>query len=193
MVILASQSPRRKEILGKVLKNFVIRVTDCDETVAEGTSPDEAVKMLSSRKAHAAEHTDEDFVIGADTVVAVDGKIFGKPRDEKDAFDMLSALSARTHTVCTGITVLHGGREVSHCEVAYVTFRALSEEQIWAYIKSGEPMDKAGAYGAQGIGAALVSGIRGDFFSVMGLPLCSLCKIFEEEFCINLISVENLK
>ncbi len=166
-------------------------MSDCDESVAEGTAPDEMVKILSARKAAAVVHDAEEYVIGSDTVVALDGVIFGKPKDREDAFRMVKALSGKTHTVYTGITVIHGGKTVSACEAADVIFRPLTDAEIEAYVASGEPMDKAGGYGIQGIGAALVRGIKGDFFSVMGLPLCRLCEIFADEFGINLLTMES--
>lgn len=179
-IILASQSPRRKELLGQMgLKGFKIISPDVDETVEENLSPAQLVEELSLRKARAvADHADDDaFVIAADTVVSLDGGILGKPADEREAFAMLSALSGNRHRVYTGVTVIRGNRAVTGHEETIVTFRELEPEEIMDYIATGEPMDKAGAYGIQGLGAMLVSGIEGDYFNVMGLPVFRLSRI----------------
>ena len=173
-IILASNSPRRRELLAQIgIRDFQILSPDVDEAVEPGLSPARMVEELSLRKARAAagKAGPEDVVIAADTVVALDGKALGKPRDREDAFAMLSALSGREHRVYTGVSVLRGGRAATEHEETAVAFRALAPGEIWGYIATGEPMDKAGAYGIQGIGALLVSGIRGDYFNVMGLPL----------------------
>lgn len=179
-IILASQSPRRKELLGQMgLKGFKIISPDVDETVEENLSPDQLVEELSLRKARAvAEEADEDdLIIAADTVVALEGSVLGKPADEREAFGMLSALSGNIHRVYTGVTVLRGNRSITSHEETIVTFRDLDPEEIMDYIETGEPMDKAGAYGIQGLGALLVSGIEGDYFNVMGLPVFRLGRI----------------
>ena len=179
-IILASQSPRRKELLGQMgLKGFKIISPDVDETVEGNLSPDQLVEELSLRKARAvAEEADEDdLIIAADTVVALDGGVLGKPADEREAFGMLSALSGNIHRVYTGVTVLRGNRSITTHEETIVTFRDLDPEEIMDYIETGEPMDKAGAYGIQGLGALLVSGIEGDYFNVMGLPVFRLGRI----------------
>lgn len=176
-IILASQSPRRRELLERVgLKEFQVISPDVDERVEPGLSPAGMVEELSLRKARAAaDKTGPDgLIIAADTVVALDGAVLGKPRDEADAFAMLSALSGREHRVYTGVTVLGGGRAATEHEETAVAFRALSPEEIRDYIATGEPMDKAGAYGIQGVGALLVQGIRGDYCNVVGLPLFRL-------------------
>ncbi|MDE6956075.1 MAG: Maf family protein [Oscillospiraceae bacterium] len=176
-IILASNSPRRRELLAQIgIRDFQILSPDVDEAVESGLSPARMVETLSLRKARAAAGRAgaEDLIIAADTVVALDGRVLGKPRDQGEAFAMLSALSGREHRVYTGVTVLGGGRAATEHEETAVAFRALSPEEIRDYIATGEPMDKAGAYGIQGVGALLVQGIRGDYCNVVGLPLFRL-------------------
>ena len=140
------------------------------------------VEQLSAGKAGAAAALagEDTVIIGADTVVICDGKVFGKPRDGQDAVRMLTALSGREHEVCTGVTVRRGGRVLTGHELTRVRFRALSREEIDAYVATGEPMDKAGAYGIQGRGALLVEGIVGDYYHVMGLPVCRLGQMLRQ-------------
>ena len=179
-IILASNSPRRRELLGQMgIERFHIISPDVDETVAAGLSPARIVEELSLRKAGAAAKRagPEDLIIAADTVVALDGAVLGKPRSGDEAFAMLSALSGREHHVYTGVTVLRGGRAVTEHEETAVTFRPLEPGEIRGYIATGEPMDKAGAYGIQGLGALLVSGIGGDYCTVVGLPVFRLRRI----------------
>lgn len=179
-IILASQSPRRKELLGQMgLRGFKIISPDVDEHVEGNPSPAQMVEELSMRKARAvaAEADEDDLIIAADTVVALDGAVLGKPEDERDAFSMLSALSGNRHMVYTGVTVLRGSKAITSHEETVVTFRDLEPDEISDYIETGEPMDKAGAYGIQGLGALLVSGIEGDYFNVMGLPVYRLGRI----------------
>ena len=179
-IVLASKSPRRRELLEQMgIKKFEIVCSEADETVAPGLAPDEVVKTLSRRKAAAvAERVEpEDLIIAADTVVALDDLILGKPADAEAAKEMLHRLSGRTNEVYTGITVLRDGRSVTECERTAVRFRELSEKEICDYVATGEPMDKAGAYGIQGLGAMLISGIEGDYFNVMGLPVFRLNQI----------------
>ena len=176
-IILASQSPRRKELLGRMgIRDFETISPNVDESVFHGLPPEELVRRLSAEKAAAvAGRAGEDaIVIAADTVVALEGAVLGKPADELDAFKMLSALSGVRHQVYTGVTVCRGGEKQTAHEVTDVTFRELSEEEIEHYIATGEPMDKAGAYGIQGYGALLIQGISGDYYHVMGLPVCRL-------------------
>ena len=189
-IILASASPRRRELLERVgITGFTVAVPNVDESVESGLSPAETVEQLSLRKARAAAENfgPDDLIIAADTVVVLDGAVLGKPRDENGAFAMLSALSGREHRVYTGVTVLRGGRAVTEHEATAVTFRELSPDEIQGYIATGEPMDKAGAYGIQGIGALLVSGIRGDYSNVMGLPVFRLGLILRD-FGLDLLS-----
>ena len=175
-IILASGSPRRKELLAQIGLTYRILVPDVDEHTDVPADPGALVEVLSRRKAEAV-HTlegDSPIIIAADTVVALDGDILGKPADEEDAFRMLSALSGREHHVYTGFTVLQGGKAITGHEVTAVTFRPLRPDEIRSYIATKEPMDKAGAYGIQGFGAVLVSGLHGDYFNVMGLPVYRL-------------------
>lgn len=182
-IILASQSPRRKELLLQMgLRGFKIISPDVDEHVEGNPSPAELVEALSRRKAGAvaAQADEDDLIIAADTVVALDGAVLGKPEDERDAFSMLSALSGNRHMVYTGVTVIRGAQTVTTHEETVVTFRELEPDEISSYIETGEPMDKAGAYGIQGLGALLVSGIEGDYFNVMGLPVYRLGRILAD-------------
>ena len=181
-IILASNSPRRRELLERIgVTGFTVWAPNVDESVEPGLSPADMVEELSLRKAQAAKNLGPDgLIIAADTVVALDGAVLGKPRDENGAFSMLSALSGREHRVYTGITVLRGDKTVTEHEVTAVAFRELAPDEIRGYIATGEPMDKAGAYGIQGVGALLVSGIRGDYCNVMGLPVFRLGQILRE-------------
>ena len=177
-VILASQSPRRKQLLKNITETFDIIPSDADETMPEGVSPAECAAEISRRKAFDVKARFPDsLIIGADTIVVLDNKILGKPRDEEDAFNMLSALSGNTHTVYTGLTVSFGDTTFSEAVATKVTFRTLTPDMIRRYIATGEPMDKAGAYGIQDKGAILVEKIDGDYFNVVGLPICRLAKI----------------
>lgn len=188
-IILASNSPRRRELLGQMgVRDFKVSAPNVDESVEPGLPPAQIVEELSLRKASAAAKKagPNDLIIAADTVVALDGAVLGKPRDEGDAFAMLSSLSGREHHVYTGVTVLRGQRAVTEHEETAVSFRELSPDEIRGYIATGEPMDKAGAYGIQGRGALLVSGIRGDYSNVVGLPVFRLGRILAE-FGIDLL------
>ena len=176
-VILASQSPRRRELLGLTGLDFVVRVADIDETMDETKPPVEEVTRVSREKALAVIREPDDVVIAADTIVVCEGKVLGKPKDAQDAFRMLSLLSGRNHQVMTGMTVLQGDEIVTHTEVTRIRFRNLLPEEIRAYIASGEPMDKAGAYGIQGGAALFCVGMEGDYYNVMGLPVCALSVI----------------
>ena len=175
-IILASKSPRRKEILEKAGYEIEIRVQDADETLPESILPSDAVKMLAEIKASAVEKNQNELVIGADTVVALDGKILGKPKDENDAFLMLKSLSGRIHQVYTGVCIITNKEKVSFAECSEVIFNELTDEQIKAYINTGEPMDKAGAYGIQGFASAFAKVFSGSYYNVMGLPIETLNK-----------------
>lgn len=182
-IILASASPRRKQLLEMLgVKGMRIIPPQGEERIAPGENPKDAVRALSRTKAlEVADSVRGDsLVIAADTVVSIDDKILGKPVDESDAERMLSLLSGREHTVYTGVTVVKNGKILTGHEKTAVRFRKMSPEEISAYVATGEPMDKAGAYGAQGIGALFVEGIEGDFFNVMGLPLCRLALMLKE-------------
>ena len=175
--ILASASPRRKELLETAGYQFDIIPSCCEEIVPAGLTPKDTVEGLAYQKALDvyADHPDS-VVLGADTVVCFDGKILGKPESEEDAVRMLTMLSGQTHEVRTGIALLGKGIEFVSSEAAMVTFFQLSEEQIRNYVATGEPMDKAGAYGIQGKGAVLVRSVLGDYFNVVGLPIATVAR-----------------
>jgi septum formation protein len=177
-VILASQSPRRRELLTLVGIAHEQRPADVDESVLPGESPAPHAERLARAKAEtlARQHPDA-LVIAADTIVVIDGHILGKPRDRADAEAMLARLSGREHTVVTALALARGGDVRSSVEEVAVRFRALLPSEITAYVATGEPMDKAGAYGIQGYGATIVERITGDYFAVMGLPLASVVRL----------------
>ena len=182
-IVLCSASPRRQELLRRIgITDFDIRVPETEESYPEGLSPRQIVEYISREKADAAARlcTAEEIVITADTMVFLDEARLGKPRDEADALRMLTALQGRHHTVCTGVTLRQGDHVVTESEATEVIFRPASERELLAYIATGEPMDKAGAYGIQGKGSLLVEGIRGDFFNVMGLPLLRLSQMLQQ-------------
>lgn len=187
-IILASQSPRRRELLEQMgIADFIIRPAVGEETAAPGLSPEGLVEELSRQKALevAATAAPGDIVIAADTVVAIDGTVLGKPRSTQDAFVMLSRLSGRHHTVYTGVTLCRDGKILTRHEATRVHFRPLTHTEIDAYIATGEPMDKAGAYGIQGKAAKFIEGIEGDYYNVVGLPVCRLYTMLNE-FCPDL-------
>jgi len=171
-VVLASQSPRRRELLALIGVVHSVAPADIDESVHENEDPVAHAERLARTKATviAARETDA-VVIGSDTIVVIDGEILGKPDNVQHATEMLRKLSGRTHTVVTAVAVATGDRVLSGVENVAVTFRALTDAMIADYIRTGEPMDKAGSYGIQGFGATIVERIDGDFFAVMGLPL----------------------
>jgi len=182
-IILASGSPRRRELLEMLkVENLEIIPAKGEEKEHPELTPAELVCELSRCKAaEIAPAGEPDTVtIGADTIVVLDGEVLGKPRDEADALRMLRALSGRSHTVYTGVTVIRGETVLSRAERTEVHFRPLTGEEISRYIATGEPMDKAGAYGAQGYASLFVEGLEGDFFNVMGLPLCLLGTMLKE-------------
>ncbi len=176
-LILASGSPRRKELLGKLDIPFEVIVSECDETLPEGVPANAAAELLAVRKAAAVakDHPDA-VVIGADTTVLLDDEILGKPLDEADCKRMLSALSGKIHQVITGVAIFWDGHSASFSDETGVQFYPLSDAEINAYAASDEPYDKAGAYGIQGKGALLVAGITGDYYNVMGLPIARLAR-----------------
>ena len=173
-VILASQSPRRKELLGLFHFPFTIRVADVDETMDPAKPVYDEVARVSRAKAEATPHSPGDVVIAADTIVVCDGQRLGKPVDEQDAYRMLRLLSGRDHQVMTGLCVLYNGTATTCTEVTDIHFRELSDREIYAYIRSGDPMDKAGSYGIQGGAALFAERLAGDYYNVMGLPVCRL-------------------
>ena len=188
-IVLASASPRRQELLRRIgITEFDIRVPETEETYPEGLSPRQIVEYISREKADAAAKlcTAEEIVITADTMVFLDDQRLGKPADEADALRMLTALQGRRHTVCTGVTVRQGSRAVTGSEETEVIFRPASQRELLAYIASGEPMDKAGAYGYQDLASLFVESIHGDYFTVVGLPLCRLGQMLEE-FGVSLL------
>ena len=179
-LILASKSPRRAQLMGLYNKPFVIRVADADEAMDPVADPAWEVARVSRLKAEAVAHLPEDIVVAADTIVVCDGAILGKPRDEQHAHRMLRLLSGKAHQVMTGLTVLAPNGAVTVTEVTDVHFRPLSDKEIDDYIATGEPMDKAGAYGIQGGAALFCSRLEGDYYNVMGLPVCRLGEILRE-------------
>lgn len=178
-MILASQSPRRRELLGLIENNFSIIPAKGEEYVPQGTPARAAVEMLAKQKAQeiAEQHCGE-IIVAADTVVCLDGVIMGKPRSEENAREMLKRLSGNTHEVYTGVCVIFkDGSMECFSEETLVEFFELSDEEIANYAATGDPMDKAGAYGIQGRGALLVKGIKGDYYNVMGLPVGRLARV----------------
>ena len=179
-LILASKSPRRAELMGLYRKPFVIRVAEADETMTPGADPALEVARVSRLKAEAVRREPEDIVVAADTIVVCDGIILGKPRSREHARQMLQQLSGKTHQVMTGLTVLSPRGTVTVTEVTDVTFRQLSQKEILDYIATNEPMDKAGAYAIQGGAALFCSRLAGDYYNVVGLPVCRLGEILRE-------------
>lgn len=179
-VILASASPRRRELLALIGIAHEVRPADIDESYLDGETPHAHAERLARGKAAAvaAAHP-EAVTIGSDTIVVVDGRVLGKPRDVAHAQVMLRMLSGRSHEVMTGVAATWRGRTMSGVETVGVTFRELDAGDIDAYIATGEPMDKAGAYGIQGFGATIVTRVQGDYFAVMGLPLNRLVRQLE--------------
>ena len=181
-IILASQSPRRRELLERMGLSFTVHAADIDEHMDRKLAPGPLVESISREKAAAAarDFDENTLIIAADTVVALEGQTLGKPQDKADAKRMLSLLSGNHHQVYTGFTVRRGEQVITRSECTQVKFRTLEPREIEAYIASGEPMDKAGAYGIQALGGLLVEGIRGDYFNVMGMPFCALGETLKE-------------
>ena len=173
-LVLASASPRRQELLKLFGIPFTVRVADIDETMDPGLAPYYEVARVSRAKAMAVPRESDDVVIAADTIVVCEGKVLGKPRDAADAKAMLALLSGRDHQVMTGCTVLRGESCETFTEVTDIHFRPLSEKEIENYVATGEPMDKAGSYGIQGGAALFCQRMVGDYYNVMGLPVCAL-------------------
>ena len=187
-IILASKSPRRKEILSMVTSDFEIRVSDADETIEEGTYAFDVPRQLAVKKAEAVSFNDDEVIIGCDTIViSPDGEIMGKPKDNDDAIRMLKKLSDTTHYVVSGICVRSKDKTFSDAVTTKVTMRNLQDSEISAYVYRFCPTDKAGAYGIQEMAGAFVSGIEGDFYNVVGLPLCRLCEILRDDFDLKLL------
>ena len=179
-LILASASPRRRELLGLFGIPFVIRAADIDETMDPALPPETEVARVSRLKALAVPRGSEDVVIAADTIVVCGGRVLGKPHSPEEAENMLRLLSGREHQVMTGCTVCAPGGTETFTEITDLHFRELSDAEISRYVATGEPMDKAGAYGIQGGGALFCTGIHGDYFNVMGLPVCRLGQLLRE-------------
>jgi septum formation protein len=182
LVILASASPRRRELLRLVGIDHEVRPADIDESYLPGERPAAHAERLARGKAEtiAATIGDDAVTIGSDTIVVVDGDVLGKPRDRDEATHMLRRLSGRSHVVMTGVAVSWRGKTLSGVEEVSVTFRSLSDDEIARYIDTGEPMDKAGAYGIQGFGATIVERVDGDYFAVMGLALNRLARLLRD-------------
>ena len=179
-LILASQSPRRRELMGLFHIPFTVRVADVDETMNPGEDPYDQVAQVSRRKALAVPREQEDVVVAADTIVVCNRKILGKPVDEESAKEMLRLLSGRDHQVMTGMTVLRGDQHRTVTEVTDIHFRILSEEEICRYVATKEPMDKAGSYAIQGGAALFAEKLVGDYYNVVGLPVCRLRQLLAE-------------
>ena len=178
-LILASASPRRKELLGLFHIPFTIRIADIDETMDETKAPFDEVARVSRLKALAVPREADDIVIAADTIVVCEGKVLGKPKSEEEAVQMLQLLSGRDHQVMTGCTVARADVSVTFTEVTDLHFRTLSQKEIENYVASGEPMDKAGSYGIQGGAALFCERMVGDYYNVMGLPVCRLGQVLK--------------
>ena len=180
-IILASGSPRRRALLAELGLTFEVWKPDADESHSPDEAPEALCVRLSRLKAEAGSRKFPDaLVIAADTIVVVDGQVLGKPSDRQDAVRMLTMLQGRTHEVLTGVSVCLAGKVLSHAERTLVKFRPLTHDEIVAYAATGECDDKAGAYAVQGKGSLLVEGLRGDYFNVVGLPVCALGKMLSE-------------
>ncbi|QOR65694.1 septum formation inhibitor Maf [Cytobacillus suaedae] len=171
-LILASGSPRRKELLNNLHIPFEISVSDIEEVVDQQLVPEQVVMSLAEQKARdVAKNYPDDIVLGADTIVVFDDQILGKPKDKRESYTMLHMLSGQVHEVLTGVAIIVDGEPITFYERTEVEFWDLTDEEIWEYINSGEPADKAGSYGIQELGSVLVKRINGDYFSVVGLPI----------------------
>ncbi len=179
-VILASQSPRRRELLGLFRIPFTVRAADIDETMDPALPAEQEVERVSRAKAMATPAKEEDVVIAADTIVVCNGKTLGKPKSKEQAVEMLTMLSGRDHQVMTGLTVRKGEDCRTVTEITHLHFRELSRREILDYVATGEPMDKAGAYGIQGGAALFVERLDGDYYNVMGLPVCRLWQVLAD-------------
>ena len=188
-IILASKSPRRREILENTKVRFSIKESQIDEVIKSNESPKETVMRLAYEKAYdVAQKNKDKLVIGADTIVALDNEVLGKPKDQNEAYQMIKRLSNKTHKVITGISLINlkENKIIKDYVVSFVTFKDLSEDSIKDYINTNESLDKAGAYGIQGYGALLVDNIQGDYFNIVGLPISKLSDLLKDHFDINL-------
>ncbi len=185
-IVLASASARRQDIFKQASIPFEVYVSNVDESIGEEVSPYDVVKQLSQKKAISAFEAISEpvIIIAADTIVSLHGKVMGKPKDEQDAFAMLKALQGKNHSVYTGVTMIDkddGGYALKNIvDTTNVTMRKLTDDEIWAYIRTDEPFDKAGSYGIQGRGSVLVERVEGDFYTVVGLPLVKVCMALSE-------------
>lgn len=188
-IILASASPRRKEILGNTNLKFEVIKSDIDEVILPEESPCQVVMRLAYEKSMDISYNNKNkLIIGADTIVCLDNIILGKPKDKLDAIEMIKKLSGRTHQVITGISLINldSNKKIIDYVVSNVKFKKLSHEDIMDYIQTNESLDKAGAYGIQGYGALLVEEIKGDYFNIVGLPISKLSDLLKKHFSINL-------
>lgn len=184
-IVLGSKSPRRKEILSLVCDNFEIRVSDADESYSPDTPLSEVPKILAERKAMAIEIGDDEIIIGSDTVVLIDNELLGKPKTRENAIRMLKKMSGKAHLVVSGICVRSKDKVYSEAVTSTVYMRELTDREIEKYVDVWKPLDKAGAYGIQEMAGSFVSRIEGDFYNIVGLPLCRLVEILKDEFNIE--------
>ena len=194
-IILASKSPRRREILENTKVRFSVKESQIDEIIKVNESPKETVMRLAYEKAlDVASSNKDSLVIGADTIVVINEQILGKPKNEEEAYNMIKLLSGKTHYVITGFALINLSlnKKVVDCEVSQVTFKELSEECIKDYINTKESLDKAGAYGIQGYGGLLVKNIQGDYFNIVGLPISKISDCLKDHFKINLFTEGDL-
>lgn len=185
-IVLASASPRRREILSMVCQSIEVRVSNADESYSNDTPLDQIPRLLAEKKALSVPMEKDEIIIGCDTVVICQGEIMGKPKDRADAIRMLEAFSGTEHLVVSGICVRSADKIHSESVISKVYMRTISREEIESYVDECEPYDKAGAYGIQERAGAFVSRIDGDFYNIVGLPLCRLCEIFKDELGVIL-------
>ena len=188
-IILASNSPRRREILENAKVRFSVKGSHINEIIKDNESPEETVMRLAYEKALDISKDNKDaLVIGADTIVVINDTILGKPKDEQEAYDMIKLLSGKTHYVITGFALINLSldKKVIDHQISKVTFKELSNDCIKDYIQTKESLDKAGAYGIQGYGALLVNNIEGDYFNIVGLPISKISDCLKDHFDINL-------
>lgn len=192
-MILASKSPRRKEILQQMGFNLEIKVKEIEEVSDKVELIDQIIDISKMKVEEVARENENSFVVGADTLVEIDGKALGKPRDKKEAKEMLKMLSGKNHRVITALTLVNVEKNIciSDYVKSEVYFKEISEEEIDWYISTGEPMDKAGSYGIQGLGAMFVEKIEGDFFSIMGFPINKFMNILKD-IGISVTDIKNI-
>ncbi len=181
MLVLASRSPRRAELLRAAGMEFIVRLADIDETPLKNEAPVDYVLRLAEEKASAVPCAQDEIVLAADTCVVLGSEIMNKPKDAQDAFRMLTALQGRRHEVITGICIRQGNSSVRDCASTSVWFSPLSEDEINDYVASGEPMDKAGAYGIQGLASRFIDRIEGSYTNVVGLPVSLVYRLLTRE------------